>query len=346
MVCARAETLSVVVGKVAGGGGKRTAAGVAAREQNIMFSMMASTRAMSPQPNSLSAVVSSSPSLCSTGAVASSSSSSCSSSFLQQQRYGCSSSLYHQLPYMSALRSICLQFSLYKGYSQKSSWRRSGGEAGGRERRGGFARAWSTSMSTGWKGEQSPYETLGIVRNSDEEEIKGAYRRMAKQFHPDVYDERSKELKEGETAESRFIQIQAAYELLMDSEKRQQYDIDHRINPLKASKSWMEWIVKKKKAFEQRGDMAVSVWAEQQQREMNLKARRLSQQKIDPEEERRILARQKAASILNFETTIKRHTLVLKKRDLVRKKASNESQKKLISELLAAEGLELDDDRF
>ncbi len=160
MVCARAETLSVVVGKVAGGGGKRTAAGVAAREQNIMFSMMASTRAMSPQPNSLSAVVSSSPSLCSTGAVASSSSS-CSSSFLQQQRYGCSSSLYHQLPYMSALRSICLQFSLYKGHSQESSWRRSGGEAGGRERRGGFARAWSTSMSTGWKGEQSPYETLG-----------------------------------------------------------------------------------------------------------------------------------------------------------------------------------------
>jgi len=201
-------------------------------------------------------------------------------------------------------------------------------------------------MSTGWKGEQSPYETLGIVRNSDEEEIKGAYRRMAKQFHPDVYDERSKELKEGETAESRFIQIQAAYELLMDSEKRQQYDIDHRINPLKASKSWMEWVVKKKKAFEQRGDMAVSVWAEQQQREMNLKARRLSQQKIDPEEERRILARQKAASIVNFETTIKRHTLVLKKRDLVRKKASNEAQKKLISELLAAEGLELDDDRF
>jgi hypothetical protein len=161
MVYARAETLSVVVGKVAGGGGgggKRTAAGVAAREQNIMFSMMASTRAMSPQPNSLSAVVSSSPSLCSTGAVASSS---CSSSFPQQQRYGCSSSLYHQLPYMSALRSICLQFSLYKGHSQESSWRRSGGEAGGRERRGGFARAWSTSMSTGWKGEQSPYETLG-----------------------------------------------------------------------------------------------------------------------------------------------------------------------------------------
>ncbi|CAM6015945.1 unnamed protein product [Sphagnum balticum] len=247
---------------------------------------------------------------------------------------------------MSALRSICLQFSLYKEHSQESSWRRSGGEAGGRERRGGFARAWSTSTSTGWKGEQSPYETLGIVRNSDEEEIKGAYRRMAKQFHPDVYDERSKELKEGETAESRFIQIQAAYELLMDSEKRQQYDIDHRINPLKASKSWMEWVVKKKKAFEQRGDMAVSVWAEQQQREMNLKARRLSQQKIDPEEERRILARQKAASMVNFETTIKRHTLVLKKRDLVRKKASNEAQKKLISELLAAEGLELDDDRF
>lgn len=47
-----------------------------------------------------------------------------------------------------------------------------------------------------------------------------------------VYDGRGT-LEEGETAEARFIKIQAAYELLIDVEKRQQYDKDHRVNPMK-----------------------------------------------------------------------------------------------------------------
>ena len=38
--------------------------------------------------------------------------------------------------------------------------------------------------------------------------------------------------------------------------------------------------MKKKKAFEQRGDMAVAAWAEQQQRELNLRARRLARTKV------------------------------------------------------------------
>ena len=50
---------------------------------------------------------------------------------------------------------------------------------------------------------------------------------------PAVYDERNGELKEGETPESYFIQIQAAYELLMNRDQRRQYDLDHRTNPLK-----------------------------------------------------------------------------------------------------------------
>ncbi|GMP53089.1 hypothetical protein CsSME_00018666 [Camellia sinensis var. sinensis] len=53
------------------------------------------------------------------------------------------------------------------------------------------------------------------------------------------------------------------YELLMDVEKRRQYDIDNRVNPMKASQAWMEWLMKKHKAFDQRGDMAVAAWAEQ-----------------------------------------------------------------------------------
>lgn len=47
-----------------------------------------------------------------------------------------------------------------------------------------------------------------------------------------------------------------------------------------ASQAWMEWLMKKRKAFDQRGDMAVAAWAEQQQRELNLRARRLSRSKV------------------------------------------------------------------
>lgn len=47
-----------------------------------------------------------------------------------------------------------------------------------------------------------------------------------------VYDGRGT-LEEGETTEARFIKIQAAYELLIDDEKRRQYDVDNRVNPMK-----------------------------------------------------------------------------------------------------------------
>ncbi|KAF5199803.1 mRNA export factor [Thalictrum thalictroides] len=193
-----------------------------------------------------------------------------------------------------------------------------------------------------WTDEKSPYDTLELERDADDEKIKFAYRRLAKFYHPDVYNGRGT-LEEGETAESRFIKIQAAYELLIDYEKRKKYDTEHRVNPMKASQAWMEWFMKKRKAFDQRGDMAIAAWAEQQQREMNIRARRLSHSKVDPEEEKRILAREKKASMEYFNNTLKRHTLVLKKRDLMRKKAE-EDKKKVISQLLAAEGLELDTD--
>ncbi|CAN8270692.1 unnamed protein product [Cochlearia groenlandica] len=194
--------------------------------------------------------------------------------------------------------------------------------------------------ASNWTQEKSPYDTLELDRDAEEEQIKVAYRRLAKFYHPDVYDGKGT-LEEGETAESRFIKIQAAYELLMDSEKKRQYDIDNRVNPMKASQAWMEWLIKKRKAFDQRGDMAVAAWAEQQQLEINMRVRRLSRSKVDREEERKILEKEKKASREHFNITLKRHTLVLKKRDLMRKKAE-EDKRNLITQLLAAEGLELD----
>lgn len=194
-----------------------------------------------------------------------------------------------------------------------------------------------------WTDEKSPYDTLELEGDANEDEIKLAYRRLAKFYHPDVYDGRGS-LEEGETAESRFIKIQAAYELLIDGEERRKYDMENRVNPMKASQAWMEWLMKKRKAFDQRGDMAIAAWAEQQQQELNIRVRRLSRSKIDPDEERRILAKEKKASMENFNNTLKRHTLVLRKRDLMRKKAEEEKKKLIISKLLADEGLELASD--
>ena len=60
------------------------------------------------------------------------------------------------------------------------------------------------------------YEVLGVSRNATEEEIKKAFRRLAKQYHPDANKEQG--------AEARFIEINEAYEVLSDSQKRATYD--------------------------------------------------------------------------------------------------------------------------
>ncbi|OIP56811.1 MAG: DnaJ family protein [Helicobacteraceae bacterium CG2_30_36_10] len=63
---------------------------------------------------------------------------------------------------------------------------------------------------------KSLYETLEITENANESEIKKAYRKLARQYHPDV----NKDPK----AEDKFKEINAAYEILSDKEKKQQYD--------------------------------------------------------------------------------------------------------------------------
>ncbi len=61
------------------------------------------------------------------------------------------------------------------------------------------------------------YKILGVERNADEKEIKKAYRRLARQFHPDM--------KPGDkAAEARFKEINEANEVLSDPEKRRKYD--------------------------------------------------------------------------------------------------------------------------
>ena len=60
------------------------------------------------------------------------------------------------------------------------------------------------------------YELLGLARTATPEEVKRAYRKLARKFHPDVSKEAN--------AEDRFKEVQEAYEVLKDPEKRAAYD--------------------------------------------------------------------------------------------------------------------------
>jgi DnaJ-class molecular chaperone len=71
------------------------------------------------------------------------------------------------------------------------------------------------------------YSTLGVARGADEATIKKAYRKLAKELHPDRNTDNPK-------AAARFSEVTTAYDLLMDKDKRAQYDrgeIDEQGNP-------------------------------------------------------------------------------------------------------------------
>lgn len=62
------------------------------------------------------------------------------------------------------------------------------------------------------------YEVLGVEKNATDEELKKAYRKLAKKYHPDANPDNKEE------AEKKFKEVNEAYEILSDKQKRQMYD--------------------------------------------------------------------------------------------------------------------------
>jgi len=67
-------------------------------------------------------------------------------------------------------------------------------------------------------GETDYYAILEVQKDATPDEIKAAYRKLAKKYHPDVSTENK------EVAEAKFKEISEAYEVLSDADKRKMYD--------------------------------------------------------------------------------------------------------------------------
>lgn len=82
------------------------------------------------------------------------------------------------------------------------------------------------------------YKILEVEEDADSKTIKKAYKRLAKQFHPDLNPD------DVDSSEEKFKKINEAYHVLIDAEEREKYDqfgseyVPRKAPPWKATSSW------------------------------------------------------------------------------------------------------------
>ena len=78
-----------------------------------------------------------------------------------------------------------------------------------------------------------PYRILGVDRQASTQEIRKAYKNLAKEWHPDKND--------SPNAQEKFVEINAAYEILSDAERRKNYDRHGVVDDQPGRNAHPEW---------------------------------------------------------------------------------------------------------
>jgi hypothetical protein len=105
----------------------------------------------------------------------------------------------------------------------------------------------------------SLYTILGVNRTATQTEIKSAYRRLARKYHPDVNKD--------PTAASRFAQITDAYHTLIDPERRKDYDRTGRIASNTGENDSPQARAARRAYYQSRADRIVNEWLEREREE-------------------------------------------------------------------------------
>ncbi len=105
------------------------------------------------------------------------------------------------------------------------------------------------------------YAILGVNRTANTNEIKSAYRRLARKYHPDVNSDPS--------ASARFAQINEAYQTLSDPERRKAYDRTGSVSPSKGERSPHSPAARaaRRAYYQARADRIVNEWLEREREE-------------------------------------------------------------------------------
>jgi DnaJ-like protein len=105
----------------------------------------------------------------------------------------------------------------------------------------------------------SLYAILGVNRTATQAEIKSAYRRMARKYHPDVNNDPS--------AASKFAQVTDAYHTLIDPERRKDYDRTGRTVATGGENSSPQARAARRAYYQSRADKIVNEWLEREREE-------------------------------------------------------------------------------